>query len=83
MKARTGAQAVELLTTEEVAALFDVAPATAGRWGRTGRLVTVQTLGGRRRFFGAEVRALLAGESRAAARKLGLEARAKLTGGLA
>ncbi len=49
-----------LLTPGEVAALFRVDPKTVTRWARDGRLSSVRTLGGHRRYRAAEVHALLA-----------------------
>jgi predicted site-specific integrase-resolvase len=72
---------VELLTTGQVAGLFKVDPKTVTRWGHSGRLLTMLTLGGQFRFFAAEVEALLRGETREKARKLGLADKAKLAGG--
>lgn len=51
----------QLLTPAEVAALFRVDPKTVTRWANAGRLTSVRTLGGHRRFREAEVRALLDG----------------------
>lgn len=50
----------ELLTPHEVASLFGVDPKTVTRWARAGRLTAIRTLGGHRRYVGAEVRALIA-----------------------
>ena len=49
----------QLLAPREVAALFHVAPKTVTRWAEQGRLTTVRTLGGHRRFRADEVYALL------------------------
>jgi excisionase family DNA binding protein len=49
-----------LLTPAEVAALFGVAPKTVSRWATAGRLGSVRTPGGHRRFSESEVEALLA-----------------------
>ncbi len=49
-----------LLTPGEVAALFRVDPKTVTRWAQDGKLSSVRTLGGHRRFRAAEVHALLA-----------------------
>ena len=49
-----------LLTPGEVAALFRVDPKTVTRWAQDGRLSSVRTLGGHRRFRAAVVHALLA-----------------------
>lgn len=48
-----------LLTPGEVAALFRVDPKTVTRWAQEGKLSTIRTLGGHRRFKAAEVYALL------------------------
>jgi excisionase family DNA binding protein len=49
----------ELLTPAEVAALFRVDPKTVTRWAKAGKLTSIRTLGGHRRYRAAEVRALL------------------------
>jgi excisionase family DNA binding protein len=49
----------ELLTPGEVATLFRVDPKTVTRWAKTGRLDSIRTPGGHRRFRETEVRALL------------------------
>jgi excisionase family DNA binding protein len=48
-----------LLTPAEVAAMFRVDPKTVTRWAKDGRLTSVRTLGGHRRYREAEVRKLL------------------------
>jgi excisionase family DNA binding protein len=48
-----------LLTTSEVARMFRVDPKTVNAWARAGRLSSIRTLGGHRRFRDSEVRALL------------------------
>lgn len=76
---------VRLLTTGEVAAMFRVDAKTVSRWGTTGRLLSLRTLGGERgdrRYFAAEVDALLAGKPRELARELGLADKARLSGGV-
>lgn len=40
----------ELMTPSEVAALFRVDPKTVARWADSGKLASVRTLGGHRRF---------------------------------
>ncbi len=50
-----------LLTRAEVASLFRVEPKTVTRWAQAGRLGSIRTLGGHRRFRESEVRALLDG----------------------
>lgn len=48
-----------LLTPREAANAFGVTVKTLGRWARAGRLSSVRTLGGHRRFRAHEIRALL------------------------
>ena len=50
----------KLLTPSEVAAIFRVDPKTVTRWAKVGKLSSIRTLGGHRRFREAEVRDLLA-----------------------
>ena len=52
-------EADELLTPAEGAALFRVDPKTVTRWAKAGKLTSIRTLGGHRRYRAAEVRALL------------------------
>src|SRR5207237_4314039 len=51
-----------LLTPGEVAQLFRVDPKTVTRWAAAGRISSIRTPGGHRRFRESEVRALLEGE---------------------
>ena len=51
-----------LLTPGEVASLFRVDPKTVTRWAAAGRISSIRTPGGHRRFRESEVRALLRGE---------------------
>ena len=51
-----------LLTPAEVAALFRVDPKTVTRWARAGKLTSLRTLGGHRRYRESEVHSLLGGE---------------------
>ena len=53
--------AESLLTPAEVAALFRVDPKTVTRWAKAGKLTSIRTLGGHRRYREAEVRSLLSG----------------------
>ena len=53
------AQAEKLLTPAEVASLFRVDPKTVTRWAKAGKLNSIRTLGGHRRYRDDEVRALL------------------------
>jgi excisionase family DNA binding protein len=48
-----------LLTPSEVASLFRVDPKTVTRWAASGRLRSLRTPGGHRRFRESEIRALL------------------------
>ena len=48
------------LTPGEVAAVFRVDPKTVTRWAAAGKLHSVRTLGGHRRFRASVVKALLA-----------------------
>lgn len=50
-----------LLTPGEVATLFRVDPKTVTRWASAGRIGSIRTPGGHRRFRESEVRALLGG----------------------
>jgi len=51
----------KLLTPAEVATMFRVDPKTITRWAKAGKLTSIRTLGGHRRYREAEVRALLTG----------------------
>lgn len=48
-----------LMTPAEVAALFRVDPKTVTRWATAGKLMSLRTLGGHRRYHAGQVRALL------------------------
>ena len=48
----------ELLTPSEVADMFRVNPKTVTRWARAGKISTMRTLGGHRRFRASEIRRL-------------------------
>ena len=48
-----------LLTPAEVAALFRVDTKTVKRWAQAGKLTSIRTLGGHRRYRESEVRELL------------------------
>lgn len=54
----------KLLTPAEVGLMFRVDPKTVTRWANTGRLRSVRTLGGHRRFFDDQVQALLKADKR-------------------
>lgn len=47
-----------LMTLAEVAAAFGVTPATVTRWARKGKLDTLKTLGGHRRYYRDQVEQL-------------------------
>ncbi len=47
------------VTPCEVAALFRVDPKTVTRWAKAGKLTSIRTLGGHRRYRESEVKALL------------------------
>ena len=48
-----------LLTPAEVASLFRVDPKTVTRWAKAGKLTSIRTLGGHRRYKESEVKSLL------------------------
>jgi excisionase family DNA binding protein len=50
-----------LLTPAEVASLFRVDPKTVTRWAKAGKLSSIRTLGGHRRYRESEVKDLLGG----------------------
>ena len=52
-----------LLTPSEVADLFRVDPKTVTRWAKAGKLNSIRTLGGHRRYKESEVKALLKSSS--------------------
>jgi len=54
-----GPESEQLLTPSEVAALFRVDPKTVTRWAKAGKLASIRTLGGQRRYRASEVYALL------------------------
>lgn len=49
----------ELLTPAEVAKRFRVDPKTVARWAKTGKLKSVRTLGGHRRYAKSDIDAAL------------------------
>ena len=59
---RRAVEGEALLTPAEVAALFRVDPKTVTRWAKAGKLTSLRTLGGHRRYRESEVRALLQGQ---------------------
>jgi len=60
----SGGEADNLLTPAEVAALFRVDPKTVTRWAKAGKISSIRTLGGHRRFRKDEIMALLQEQSR-------------------
>ena len=60
-----------LLTPQQVAALFRVDPKTVTRWAASGRIGSIRTPGGHRRFGESEITALLADPDREAPRPTG------------
>jgi excisionase family DNA binding protein len=63
----------DLLTPAEVAALFRVDPKTVTRWAKEGKLSSIRTVGGHRRYRACEIHELLNAE-RASRRYARLEA---------
>lgn len=59
----TRVEGPELLTPAEVAGMFRVDPKTVTRWAKAGRLSTLRTIGGHRRYRRSEVEALLKPET--------------------
>lgn len=57
-------EAPELLTPAEVARAFRVDPKTVTRWAEAGKLESIRTLGGHRRFRLDDVQSLLNGTGR-------------------
>jgi len=60
---REKAESEPLLTPSEVATLFRVDPKTVTRWAKAGKLASIRTLGGHRRYRESEVRLLLEGNT--------------------
>lgn len=50
----------EMMAPYEVAQVFKVDPKTVGRWAKRGRIRSLRTPGGHRRYFRAEIEALVA-----------------------
>jgi excisionase family DNA binding protein len=51
----------DLLTPSEVASIFRVDPKTVARWAELGKVSSIRTLGGHRRYSASEIRRLLEG----------------------
>lgn len=64
----------ELLTPSEVAVLFRVDPKTVTRWAQAGRISSIRTIGGHRRFRASEVQRFLEGPPGLVGEDLGFEA---------
>jgi excisionase family DNA binding protein len=50
----------ELLLPSQVARIFHVNPKTVTRWARAGKINSIRTLGGHRRFYRSEVERVVA-----------------------
>lgn len=48
-----------MLTPQEVAALFGVTPKTIARWAAAGKIGSIKTAGGHRRYWRAEIDVLV------------------------
>lgn len=59
MPEMVGGQREILLTPSEVAKMFRVDPKTVTRWAKVGKLDSIRTLGGHRRYKESQVLALL------------------------
>jgi excisionase family DNA binding protein len=55
--------AENLLTPAEVASMFRVDPKTVTRWAKAGKLSSIRTLGGHRRYRESEIRSLIDGSN--------------------
>lgn len=53
----------KLLTPAEVASMFRVDPKTVTRWAKAGKLSSIRTLGGHRRYRETEIRELIDGSN--------------------
>lgn len=56
---RNQVESERLLTPAEVAILFRVDPKTVTRWAKAGKLTSIRTLGGHRRYREVEVLGML------------------------
>lgn len=50
-----------LIPPAQVASLFNVDPKTVTRWAKAGKIASIKTPGGHRRFWSEDVRKLLEG----------------------
>jgi excisionase family DNA binding protein len=53
----------KLLTPAEVASMFRVDPKTVTRWAKAGKISSIRTLGGHRRYRESEIRGLIDGSN--------------------
>jgi excisionase family DNA binding protein len=60
---KTADDAEKLLTPAEVASMFRVDPKTVTRWAKAGKLSSIRTLGGHRRYRESEIRSLIDGSN--------------------
>lgn len=60
LQGKDGVMPDKLYTPAEVARMFRVDPATITRWADAGKLPSLRTLGGHRRFRAADVEAAMA-----------------------
>ena len=60
---KTQESSEKLLTPAEVASLFRVDPKTVTRWAKAGKLSSIRTLGGHRRYRESEIRTLIDGST--------------------
>ncbi len=63
MTTKTQEDTERLLTPAEVAAMFRVDPKTVTRWAKAGKLSSIRTLGGHRRYRESEIRSLIDGSN--------------------
>jgi excisionase family DNA binding protein len=61
--AKVQEDAERLLTPAEVASMFRVDPKTVTRWAKAGKLSSIRTLGGHRRYRESEIRGLIEGSN--------------------
>ena len=55
----------QMLTPGEVSQMFRVNPKTVTRWAKAGKITSIRTLGGHRRYRADEIRAILNGDTTA------------------
>ena len=59
---RSSLEPEKLLTPAECAAIWKVDPKTVTRWAKAGKVHSIRTIGGHRRFFLREIEAMIRGE---------------------